>query len=508
MSSSNNTSVVKNTLLLYLRMGVSMIVSLYTSRVVLAALGIEDFGIYGVVGGIVSMFLFLNNALSTSTSRYITTALGTNNMNLLERYFSASLGVHLSLGLLIFIVSELVGVYLIYNDLVMPESRHEAAQIVLHFSILCAVLSIIMVPFNALIIANEKMEVYAYLTISDTFVKLGVAWLVQAIPNSRLEYYGFLLFLSSVFNSLLIFFYCRRTFSYTKLKLSFDKDIYKSLGTFTTWSLIGNLAFVGYTQGLNLLLNMFFGPVVNAARSISLQVENSMRTFSTNFQTAINPRILKSYAAKDLEYMHTMVFASARYSCYLLIFPALPIVLETDTILTIWLKEVPEYTAAFVRIMLLVAVMETMSNSIMMSVVATGRIKRYHMYVGGLLLCIVPISYIILKLGGSPLSVFIVYATVEMLACMLRLVLVAPMIELSIRQFVKNVVANCIMVTFLSVVIPFILHNFIEHDIGRLLIVGFVSVITSLFSMYFVGLSATEKQYIVGIVKMRIFRHL
>jgi len=502
----NNPSVVKNTLLLYLRMGVSMIVSLYTSRVVLSALGVEDFGIYGVVGGIVSMFMFLNGALSTSTSRYITTALGANDMSLLQRYFSASLGVHLLIGMLVLIAAEVLGTYMIYTTLVLPVNRLGAAQVVLHFSTICAVLSIIMVPFNALIIANEKMNVYACLTISDTFIKLGIAWAMQAIPTCRLEFYGLFLLGVSVFNASILVFYCVRTFGYAKIKLGFDRDVYRSLGAFTTWSLIGNLAWVGYTQGLNILLNMFFGPVVNAARSISVQVEGTIRNFTTNFQTAINPRIIKSYASSDLVYMHKMVFASARYSCYLILFFAIPIVLETDMILLLWLKNVPDYTAVFVRIMMIVALMETMSNSIMTSVVATGQIKRYHLYIGSLLLSIVPISYIVLRLGFSPISVFVVYAIIEFLACVLRLLLVSPMIGLAKRNFVISVVFNCVVVCMVSFILPFVLHYCMPEGIVRLLVVGIASVISSATGMFFVGLNKEEQQYVLNIVKVKILR--
>lgn len=502
----NSPSVAKNTFLLYLRMGVSMIVSLYTSRVVLSALGVEDFGIYGVVGGIVSMFMFLNGALSTSTSRYITTALGANNMNLLQRYLSASLGVHLLIGMLVLIATEVLGIYMIYNTLVLPVNRLGAAEVVLHFSTICAVLSIIMVPFNSLIIANEKMNVYAYLTIFDTFIKFGIAWAIQMIPTYRLEFYGLFLFLASVFNASILVYYCMRTFSYAKIEFGFDKDVYKSFGGVTTWSLIGNLAWVGYTQGLNILLNMFFGPVVNAARSISVQVEGTIRNFATNFQTAINPRILKSYAANDLIYMHKMVFASAKYSCYLMLFFAIPIALETNTILTIWLKNVPNNTASFVRIMMIVALMETMSNSIMTSVVATGRIKRYHLYIGSLLLGIVPISYIVLRLGFPPISVFWVYAIIEFFACIFRLLLVSPMIGLAKRNFVKSVVLNCFMVCIVSVILPFVLHCCMPDGIVRLLVVGIVSIISSATGMFFVGLNKDEQQYVLNIVKVKILK--
>ena len=500
----NNASVAKNTLLLYLRMGVSMIVSLYTSRVVLSALGIEDFGVYGVVGGIVAMFAFLNGALSTSTSRFITAALGENSQSKLKKYFSASLIIHVLLAFVILICAEIIGLYMIYNELVIPQDKLGVVQVVLHFSILSAVCSIVIVPLNSLIIANERMNIYAYLTISDTFIKLGIAYLIQLVQTGRLEFYAMLLFISSLLNVIFIALYCWKSFSYVKLELVKEKNIYIELTSFTTWSLLGNLAWVGYTQGLNMLLNIFFGPVVNAARAISLQVESAIRTFTTNFQTAINPRILKSYAAHELAYMHKMVFVSARYSCYLLLMLALPVVLETETILTLWLKNVPAHTASFVRVMLLVATMETMSNSIMTSVVSTGKIKKYHMYVGGLLLAIVPVSYVVLKLGGSPLSAFIVYAVIEFLACVIRLALISPMIGLSKRIYLKTVVLNCLMVVAISSIMPLLIHYLISQELIRLFVVCVVSGFSSILTIYIVGLSTDEKLYVTSIIKSKL----
>lgn len=492
----NNSKIAKNTIFLYLRMGISMLVSLYTSRIVLNALGVEDFGIWGVVGGIVSMFLFLNSALSSTTFRFFAYAIGEGDDKEVNKLFNASLLIHIALAVIIVILCETVGLWFLTHKLVIPEEKMYMAHIAFQFSIIISAISILMVPVTSLIIAYEKMNVFAYLTISDTVFKLLIAWLILWLPSERLSYYAFFLFLVSLLNALFYVFYCKFTFKSIRYSFVFDKKVYKSLTAFTSWSLFGNLAYVGYTQGLNILLNIFFGPTVNAARTIALQVEQTIRTFVVNFQTAVNPQIIKSYAQNDYSYMHSLIYASSKFSFYLLFFSSLPIMLETNIILEIWLKNVPEYTVSFIRIMLLVIMMETMSNSIMTSVVATGDIKKYHTIVGTLLMLILPISYVALKLGFSPISVFYVYLFIEVLACITRLLIVRPMVKLSIWGYLRNVVFQSVQVAVLGSILPLITFYLMDDTFLRLIIVTLVSLISTSISIYTVGLNATEKRFV------------
>lgn len=502
----NNSRIAKNTIFLYLRMGISMLVSLYTSRVILNALGVEDFGIWGVVGGIVSMFLFLNSALSSTTFRFFAYAIGEGDEKEVNKLFNASFLIHVILAIVIVILCETVGLWFLTHKMVIPEEKMYMAHIVFQFSIVISAISILMVPVTSLIIAYEKMNVFAYLTISDTIFKLLIAWLILWLPTGRLGYYAFFLFLVSLLNALFYVVYCKLTFKNIRYTLVFDKKVYRSLTAFTSWSLFGNLAYVGYTQGLNILLNIFFGPTVNAARTIALQVEQTIRTFVVNFQTAVNPQIIKSYAQNDYSYMHSLIYASSKFSFYLLFLSSLPIMLETEIILEIWLKTVPEYTVSFIRIMLLIIMMETMSNSIMTSVVATGDIKKYHIVVGTLLMLILPISYVALKLGFSPVSVFYVYLVIEVFACVTRLMIVRPMVKLSIWGYLKNVVFQSVQVAVLGSILPLVVYYFMDASFVRLIIVTLVSLISASVSIYMIGLNAVEKRFVLSKISSLIKR--
>jgi O-antigen/teichoic acid export membrane protein len=477
---------------------ITMGVSLYTSRIVLSALGKDDFGIYGVVGSIVAMFLFLNNALSSSTSRYLTYALGENDYDEMNRIFNASLLIHVTLAFIIVVFAETVGLWFLNVKLVIHEGKMTSARIVFQFSVMVTALSVISVPFNSLIIAREKMNVYAYFAVTDSVFKLFVAMVLLRMTSNRLVYYAFLLFIASLANTFAYVVYCRIRFRESRFKIVRQKSLYKSLAVFTSWSLFGNVAYVGYTQGLNILLNMFFGTIVNAARAVSFQVENAIRTFAANFQTAINPQIIKSYAQNDFEYMHALIHASSRYSFYALLFISMPIMFETELILSIWLKNAPEYSVPFIRIMIPIVIMEVMSNSIMTSATATGKIKMYHSVVGGLLMLIVPISYFALKTGLKPTAVFHVYFVIEIIACVARVLIVRPMIKLSLKKYFNDVVVTTAKVCLLSCIVPILAINFLDVSVLRLVVVT-VSCATGTFAaIYFAGLKTNEKRTITS----------
>jgi O-antigen/teichoic acid export membrane protein len=387
----------------------------------------------------------------------------------------------------------------------IDENKREAARIVFQFSVMVTALSIISVPFRSLIIAREKMNVYACFAVADAVFKLFVALLLPNITSNRLVYYAFLLFVASSAYTVAYAVYCRINFRESRFKIVGEKSLYKSLAIFSSWSLFGNAACVGYTQGLNILLNMFFGPMVNAARAVSLQMENAIRMFAANFQTAINPQIIKSYAQNDFKYMHTLIHASSRYSFYSLLFLSMPIMFETELILTIWLKNVPDYSVSFIRIMIPIVVMEVMSNSILTSATATGKIKTYHSVVGGLLLLIFPVSYLALRSGLNPTAVFHVYFVIEIIACVARLLIVRPMINLSVRKYFNDVVLTTAKVCLLSCIIPALLIYVLDVSVFRLVVVT-ASCVTSVFAaIYFAGLNVNEKQMIIS--KIRSIMH-
>lgn len=505
-TSENNKRIAKNTIFLYIRTFITMVVSLYTSRVVLNALGVEDFGIWGVLGGIVAMFSFINTSLSSSIFRYITHAIGVNDNNLLVRTYNASIIVHIILAVIVFIFCETIGQWFLTEKMVVPIDKRDMAVIVFHIVIATSCISLVTVPFNSVIISYERMNIYAYMAILDVFIKLVVAYIVCIVQSYKLVWYASMMLIVSICMLVFYILYVHRQFPLLKIQRIKDKSIFKSILGFSGWSLVGNLAYVGYSQGLNILINMFYGPVVNAARAISLQIEQTVRTFVGNFQTALNPQIIKNYAQNEFSQMHLLIIRGSKFSLYLLFLFALPIMLETDHLLFLWLKHVPEHTVAFCRIMFFVIALETISNSLGIGVVATGKIKYYHIIVGSILLCIVPLSYISLKLGGSAESVFYIYLIVEMFAVASRLLIAHHQIGLPFMDFIYKVIARPSFVILLSSFIPFLLHVYLPQGFLRLSCVVVGGIVTSGICIYFLGLDANEKNVVYEKLVKRIIR--
>ena len=503
-TTGNNARIAKNTIYLYIRSGVTMLVALYTSRIVLNALGIEDFGIWGVLGGIISIFGFINQSLSSSIFRYITHAIGNGDNENLVKTYNASILIHVGLAFLIFFLCETLGHWFLEQKLVIPDEKRSMVDIVFQIVIVTSSVSIMSVPFNSVIIAYEHMNVYAYLTITDTLFKLAIAAVVFLVPQNKLVWYALMMLVTTIIMLVFYFTYVHINFKNLHFQKVRDKQLFYSLLGFSGWSIFGNLAYVGYTQGLNMLINMFFGPAVNAARSISLQIEQTVRTFIGNFQTAINPQIIKDYAKADYSQMHLLMFRSSKFSFFMLLLFAMPIALETDTILYLWLKQVPEHTVAFVRIMFLVIALETMSNSIMTGVVATGNIRNYQIIVGTLLLTIVPFSYLTLKLGYPPEAVFIVYLIIEIIAVIARLVIAHKLVFISVKEFIRKVIFKVIAVTVLSLTFPLLLHIFLPDTLYSSAIVCVVSLCMTSTMIYLCGLDRTERKFIVGKLRTRL----
>lgn len=351
-----------------------MLVSLYTSRVVLDTLGVEDYGIYNVVGGVVAMFGFINGAMSTSTQRYLTFELGRGDFECLHKVFSTAVIIHALISLLVVFLAETVGLWFFYHKMVIPEMRLNAAMWVYQFSVLATVVMIMSVPYNASIIAHERMSAFAYISVLEVVLRLLVVYLLQIGHLDKLALYAVLIFMVQLGIRILYGIYCSRHFEETRFRWLWDKILFREMLGFAGWNLWGNCAGVAFTQGVNLLLNMFFGPVVNAARGIAVQVQAAISQFSINFQTAMNPQITKSYAVQDYAYMHSLIFRSSKFTFYLLLLFSLPVMLETEAILRLWLGTVPEYTVIFIRLMLCVTIVDSVANPLMVSASATGRV--------------------------------------------------------------------------------------------------------------------------------------
>lgn len=493
-STSSNKRIAKNTLILYLRMIFILCVGLYTSRIVLNTLGVEDYGIYNVVGGFVAFFSFLNGAMATATQRFITFELARGNIGRQITTFSTAAIIHFAIAIIIVIAAETIGLWFVYHKLVIPEERFSAAIWVYQFSILTMFVSIVSIPYNAAIIAHEKMSAFAYISIFDTVLKLAIVLLLTIVSFDKLIFYAALLFGISLLGRLIYGIYCKRHFEETRVKLVFDKNLFREMTNIAGWSLFGNIAGVFYTQGLNVLLNMFFGPAVNAARAIAVTIQGVVTGFVSNFQMVLNPQITKSYAVGDLQRMHSLIFASSKYSFFLLLLIALPIMVETQTILTVWLKIVPVHTIWFTRLILCILLIDALSNPLMISSQAVGRVKIYQSVVGGLMLLILPIAYVALKLGGNPEMVFMVHLLIAVVALIARVIIVGQMVSFSFISYARKVLLPVCSVFLLAVCASTILFG-VTPD-GGILKTAIVIVLTLFFTgtaILIAGMNATER---------------
>lgn len=494
-TAENSKRIAKNTLLLYVRTLFGMIVGFYTSRVLLKTLGVEDLGIYNVVGGVVTMFGFLSSSLSGATQRYITVGLGYGDMLRLNKLFSITLSIHLVFAVIIIVLAETIGLWFLMNKMQIPVDRMNAALWVYQGSIVTTVIMIISVPYKAAIIAHERMNIFAYLSILETVLKLGILFLLPCFSVDNLILYAILIVISQLFMRICYKCYCNKYFEETMYNWIWDKTLFKEILVYTGWTLNGNLAVIGYTQGLNILLNLFFSPVVNAARSIAVQVDAGVRVFCSNFQTALNPQLTISYTQGNYAYMHQLMVLSSKFSCYLVLFLSLPVIFEVTFILECWLTVVPDYTAVFVRIILLSSMLSAIANPIIISIHATGNIRYFQIVEGSILLSIVPLSYLLLKFTNvPPQSVFWVHLVVEICAQYARIRIVLPQVHMSINRYIKQVIYPILAVGLLSPILPYIVYSQLpKHTLVSFAIVSMICFLSTGLSVYFVGCTRDEK---------------
>jgi O-antigen/teichoic acid export membrane protein len=492
----NSKRIAINTVLLYFRMFISMGVALYTSRIVLNTLGVEDFGIFNVVGGIVMMFSFLNASMSTATQRFLSFEIGKKNLIQLKKTFSMSINIHIIIAIVIFIFAETVGLWFLNNKLVIPIYRLEAANWVYQFSILSLIVNVIRVPFNSLIIAHERMKMFAYVCIFEAILKLIIVLLLIRLEFDKLKLYSILIFIVTLIICFTYWLYCHNNFKKTKYIFYWKNKLFKTLISYGGWNLFGGISGVAMQNGLNILLNLFFGPIVNAARGISFQVNAAVNGFVSNFQIAMYPQIVKSYAKDDIKYMHKIIFQGSKYSFYLLLFITLPILIETESVLTYWLGMVPKYTVLFCRLVLINSLIDCISGPLMTATQATGKIKVYQAIVGSLLLINLPISYLILQNGFPPETVLFVSIIISIIALFVRLYLVMRLIDLSFKGFVINVLLRILVVSSTSIIVPVIFKYIMNPNLMQFFVVILASFLSVLFFIYWLGLEIKEKVFV------------
>lgn len=503
--SANNKRIAKNTMFLYMRMLVSLIVQLYTSRLILYALGASDYGIYNVVGSIVTMFAFMSNTMATAAQRFMSYAIGQKNKLELRKTFVVSNIILWGIAIIVFLLVEFIGLWLLFNKLNIPEGRMTAAFWVFEFSVITMFITIISVPYNAALIAHEKMSVFAGYSLVEIFLKLGVAVLLVSLAESTdrlIVYCGFIM-LISILMRVLYTIYCRYHFEEcSNNKYKYDKEIGTKMLYFFGWNTIGSLSYVAKEQGINILINIFFGTIVNAARGVTTQVTGAVQGFISNFQVAMNPQITKYYAQEDFNNLFKLVQRGSKFSLFLYFFLALPIFLDLDYILNLWLVDVPEHTITFIRLTFILMMMESLSSPVITCLLAIGKVKWYQIIVGGLLILNLPLSYIALKAGCTPEVTIQIAIVISFCSLIIRLLLLYRYIKFPIQEYIKNVLLRAVIVVILTFSISYLAYNII-HMIGftKLIITvtsswGFASII-----IYCLGLCKSERKWIVNVIK-------
>ena len=502
---TNNKTIAKNTFFLYVRMLLSVLVSLYTTRVVLQVLGVDDYGIYGIVGGIVTMFNFLNASMSGATSRFITFALGKGNKKEVQDYFATALLVHIGIALAVILLAETIGLYFLEYKLNIPEGRMWAARIVYQFSVLAMVVQVIQVPYNASIIAYEKMDIYAYVELLNVALKLLIVYLLMIGNFDKLILYAILYFLVNVSIAATYSLYCIKKFSTCHFHIICDKEKLIPMLSFSGWDLFGNMSYSVNHQGINILINMFFGVAYNAASSIATSIKGIIETLSSNVIQAFRPQIIKNYATGDIHRMETLMYNGIKYSLLLFMIVTVPVVCETQTILTLWLKVVPEYCAIFCQLLLVVSIFNLINKIICIGIHATGHIKRISIITGAVYLLELPFIYIFFKW----FSVTPAFAYIATIITMFFVVLTNALIlkkqipEIHSLRYLRGM-AEGILLSLLSatVIIPILLY--MPSGVIRLCLITVVYGVTLLTITYFFGIDKNMRNMVNNYIRRAI----
>lgn len=505
MPSVDNKRIAKNTMFLYLRMIVSIAVNLYKIRLLWKVLGIDNYGIYNVVGGIVLMFAFLNNAMIASSQRFISFALGKGDKVGLQKTFSISVVVHVFLAIGILILAESIGLWFLNVRMNIPEARMYAANWVYQCSIAAFMINIVSVPYNACIVAHEHMKIYGYFGIIEVLLKLGAVLLVVVLPGDRLVVYAILILCVSGVMRLMYSLYCRYHFEECRFRKFKDKKLIRDMFSFAGWSFFGNMGFSVRDQGVNILLNMFFNVAVNAAKGISTQVCGVINGFASNFTMAINPQITKKYASGDIEGMVQLLYNGCRLSFILMSIVVVPLVVCTPTILALWLDEITPLIIGFMQLGLIMSLIDCVVSPITTSLQATGKIKKFQIVISIIMIANIPLSWLWLKLGGNPYCVMFVGIIMAIIALVARLILLHEVVNFSYSLFLRRVYLRSIPCLVVATGFAYMYYQIVTHDIIGLIIYGLCSLLTFLILIYLIGLTKVERSYISDIVKRKYY---
>lgn len=505
--SNNKKRVAKNTLFLYMRMLLQLLVSLLTARVMLEALGVVDYGLNNVIAGIVTFFTFLNNSLTSASSRYLTFELGRGNMTSLRNVFRNSFSIHLLLAVIVVILGESIGIYMINYILHIPDDRLIACHIAYQFVIISAFISLIQTPFSAIVISYEKMGLYAYLGIFDVVSKLVICYIVKWICFDKLICLSVLQGVSTFAVFVIYYGYCKRKFSAVCcIKLKLEKQLTKSMLKFTTWSLIGSVANILKNQGVNVLINIFFGAAVNAANAIAYRINAAIMGFTANFTTALNPQITKNYSVKKYGEMEQLIIMGGKYSFFLLMLLGFPIMFEIDFILKLWLGEnnVPDYTSIMTVLVIILSMIETFTYTIGCAVQATGNIKNYQMVISGMTLMNFPITYLFYKLGFPPYTALSVSIGISSITLLTRMYFLKTLLHMKPIVYITKVFLHTFPIAILSAIVPILICWNIKDGVMRFFIIIIVSTVMNILCIWFMGMNAKERVFVKDIVNSRL----
>lgn len=497
-----NVTIARNSVFLSIRMVIVLFVSLYTSRAFLHALGVVDYGINNVVSGFVSMFSFLNTALSNGTQRFYNAEMQKNGSDGVTRVYNASLIIQGAIALIIVILLETVGLWYFYEKMVIPEDRIQVAFWIFQMSIISSALVVMTAPFSGAVMAYEKMDYYALVGIVEVVLKLGFALLIPYVPTDKLLVMGFMHLFFSFLTFFMFYIYCKRKFEPIRLKNNVERGLLRGMIGFSGWNCFGTVACMFREQGLNMVLNLFFGPVVNAARGIAYQVSAALQSFVTNLSVAAKPQMISSFAAGDSSHTINLMYSMSKLSFYFLLIMAIPVILEIDFILHLWLGEVvPEHTASFVVLVLLTNFMNNLNAPLSNVVYATGKMRNYELTFSILNILILPISYFALMEGAVPETVFVVYLVMTIVVQIGCLLVLKTLVSISLIEYCIKLIFPIVIVGCISLPLPYMAHCFIKHDILRVLIVTVVTIVCSSGSFYYLALADNERQLVQKILK-------
>lgn len=505
-SSENNKRIAKNTMYLYIRMFVILIVSLFTSRVILQVLGASDYGVYNIIGVVVVLFSFINGALTAATQRYLNFYIGRNDLQKTHNVFCMSMNIYIVLSGIFLVLAETIGLWFVNTQLNIPNDRMYAANWIYQFTVFSFMLNLTRIPYNASLIAYEKMDFYAYLSLLDVTLKLGIVYLLYISPIDKLIAYGFLYMLTDLTDNLIYRVYCKKKFKPASFHWIWDKELFKELLSFSGWSLFGNAANVVAQQGLNILVNIFYGVTLNAALGIANQVASKVVQFFSNFQTAFNPQIVKYYAEGQEEEFFKLIFRTSRLSYFLMLIISFPIILKIDVILDLWLVEVPKYTGIFCQLILIFYLIEALSGPLWMSIQATGDIKNYQMMMSLLIFVNIPLIYICLKIGMPVWTVWGVRILIEVVTFIFRCFYLKGKIHLPLSKYAEDVLLPVFLSTQLVLPLPIIFEQTVENKYVNFVGSIFLSLVCTAFVTFYVGLKRTEREKIVAIIKRKMNR--